>query len=215
MLRTLPELSDLGQRLVAGLARTAATWQDEPVPAEVLAAAEAVVADHRARWRLHHLRPDSGVVEVLAKAWASGADRPLIEYPDPVVEPDPSARRLDTQAVLALWRLTDPDGFAQLHKGPSTLPDHVSGATPADLAYAAGDNDRARGLYLSDLSNPGAWAGLSRIADGPTALALREYPELVRAIHQDSGATRDPLALAAWLWTSGSPGRDNETVTLA
>jgi HEXXH motif-containing protein len=215
MLRTLPELTDLGRRLVDGLARTAAGWQDEPVPADVLAAAEAAVADHRARWRLHHLRPDPGVVEVLAKAWASGADRPPIEYPDPVVEPDSAARRLDTQAVLALWRLTDRDGFAQFCKDPSMLPSHVSGATPADLAYAAGDHDRAKELYLSDLANPGAWAGLSLIADGPVAQALRDYPELVRAIHQVSGATRDPLALAAWLRTNDSPGRDNETVTLA
>lgn len=203
MLQSLPELTDLGRRLLAGLAGTAAAWQDEPVPAEILAAAEAAAADHWARWRLHHLRPDKGVVELFAKAWSSGADRPAIAYPDPVVEADGAARRLDTRAVLALWRLTDPDGFAGLSRTPSTVGARVSGATPADLAHAAGDVDNARKLWLSELStdpaDPAAWAGLGLIADPPTSEGLKHQPELARGVYLESGATGDPLELAAWL----------------
>jgi HEXXH motif-containing protein len=203
MLRTLPELTDEGHQLVAGLADTAATWQEEPVPAEVLDPAEAAVADHRARWRLHHFQPDPATVAVLAKAWSAGADRPPVAYPEPVVEADGAARRLDTRAVLALWRLRDPDGFGQLCWDPAEVGTRVSGATAADLAYATGDLARARQLFLAELAaepgRPSAWAGLALIAEDMAAKALRAVPELVRAVHLASGAAGDPIALASWV----------------
>jgi HEXXH motif-containing protein len=201
MLQTLPELTDVGRQLVAGLAETASKWQDKPVPAGILAAAEAAAADHRMRWRLHHLRPDPTVVAKLAAAWRDQAELPPIVQSNSDVVADASARRLDTRAVLALWRLTDPDGFTQLCKDSSAVGAHVSGATPGDLAYATGDEARARELFLADLSadptSHGAWAGLALVTEGDHVLRLE--PELVRAVHQATGTTDGPLALMEWV----------------
>jgi hypothetical protein len=210
MIRSLPELTDIGRQLVAGLSVTAESWQDEPVPAAILAAAEAAVADHRARWRLHHLQPDPPTVASLAAAWTAGAERPAHSHPGPAVDVDRSARRLDTRAILALWRLTDPDGFELLRKDPPAVGAQVSGATAADLVYAAGDVDQARELFCAELASdpasPGSWAGLGLVADGPAAGALRDEPELVRAVHCRTVEAGDPLAVAAWLGQGGPAG---------
>jgi HEXXH motif-containing protein len=212
MIQKLPELTEVGQRLIAGLAGTAAAWQDEPVPADILAAAEAAAADHRMRWRLHHLRPDPTTVAVLAAAWRGRSDRPAIAPSDPVVAADGSARRLDTMAALALWRFTDPEGFAQLCKDPSTISTQVSGASPADLAYASGDEDRARELFLTELAadptSPGAWSGLGLVLHGTVRRPFQDTPELIRAVHlettnQAQEPTDSPLALLGWL--AGDP----------
>ncbi|MET7968483.1 HEXXH motif domain-containing protein [Micromonospora sp. NPDC005305] len=209
MMRTLPELTDVGRHLLDGLHATAETWWPEQVPADVLAAAKAAVADHRARWRLHHRRPDPAVVDAFAAAWRAGAARPDIDYPEPPVEADGAARRLDTRAVLLLWRLTDPEGFERLRKDPSAVGAQVSGATPADLAYVAGDLAQAHAHYLAGLAaepaDPAAWAGLglttAALDPGPAAEALRDRPELVRAVHRriGPGSAVDPVALAAWI----------------
>ncbi|MEO3922295.1 HEXXH motif domain-containing protein [Micromonosporaceae bacterium B7E4] len=214
MMRTLPELTEVGRHLVTGLRATAAGWQAEDVPADILAAARAAATDHRIRWRIHHCRPDQQVVAELAAAFVTGADRPVVTHSEPVVATDPSARRLDTRAVLQLWRITDADGFEQLRRSPSAVGAQVSGATPADLAYVAGDLAQARELYLSELSadpgSPGAWAGLALAVAAdrphPAADAIRERPELVRAVHQEicrAGVQEDPLRVASWI---GLPG---------
>ncbi|TWJ21945.1 HEXXH motif domain-containing protein [Micromonospora endolithica] len=207
MMCELPELNDVGRRLVAGLLATADAWQDEDVPADLLAAARTAVADHRARWRLHHRRPDRSVVVELARAWHAGR-RPAVAAGEPVVVTDGSARRLDTQAVLQMWRITDPDGFAQLCKDPSAVGVTVSGATAADLALAAGDVAGAHAGYLAELAagdgSPGAWAGLGLttavLVPGRAAEALRDRPELVRAVHREvADPAADPLAVADWV----------------
>ncbi|MFG1716041.1 HEXXH motif domain-containing protein [Micromonospora sp. NPDC049203] len=211
-LRTRPELTDVGRRLLAGLADTAATWWSEPVPGEVLAAADAAVDDHRAQWRLHHRRPDPAVAQAFAAAREAGDARPDGDYPEPPVEADAGARRLDTRAVLLLWRLTDPEGFARLRKDPSSVGEQVSGASAADLAYAAGEVGQAHELYLAELStgsaSPSAWAGLglttAALGFAPAAEALRSRPELVRAVHRllRAGSPVDPVDLAAWVGPS-------------
>ncbi|MBQ0901299.1 HEXXH motif domain-containing protein [Micromonospora sp. U21] len=209
MMRTLPELTEVGQHLVAGLLATARSWWDEPVPPELLTAADAAVADHRARWRLHHRLPAPALVDTLAAAWRAGTQRPDVDEPEPPVAADPDARRLDIRAVLQLWRITDPDGFERLGKEPQSVDQQVSGATQADLAQAAGDLAQAHALYLAELASdpasPGAWAGLglttAAVAPGPAADALRDRPELVRAVYRQvaDGSPVNPLALAAWI----------------
>lgn len=224
VLQELPQLTDLGRRLVAGMATTAAQWRDQEVPADLLAAARDAGADHRTLWRAWHLRPDPQVVAELAAAWQAGAPRPDLPDPDPVVVADDSARGLDTRAVLTLWRLFDPDGFAALRRDPSTVSSRVTGATVADLAYVAGEVAYARQCYLADLATDpdrvGAWAGLALVeAAGPptaTAAVLRDRPELARAVHRQvrmaTGTPPDPLALAEWLGrrsatAASDPGR--------
>lgn len=210
-LAELPELSDAGRRWLAGLTTTADRWRGEEVPAAPLAAATACVADHRIRWRLHHLRPDPSLVAALATAWRQGTARPRLPYPEPVVVADPAARGLDARAVLRMWRMTDPAGFGALRAAPSTIEEQVAGATAADLALVDGEYDRARTEYLAELAadpdRPSSWAGLGLVlaaeSPGPAADALRERPELVRALHRavrDSGdPPPDPVAFAAWV----------------
>ncbi|WP_433496061.1 HEXXH motif domain-containing protein [Micromonospora sp. CA-248089] len=210
-LRARPELTDVGRHLLDGLAATAETWWSEPVPAEVLAAADAAVDDHRAQWRLHHRRPDPAAVRAFAAAREAGDARPD-DYPEPPVEADPGARRLDTRAVLLLWRLTDAEGFARLRKDPSTVGEQVTGASAADLAYAAGDLGQAHELYLAELATgsagPSAWAGLglttAALGHAPAAEALRSRPELVRAVYHRvaTASPVDPVDLAAWVGPS-------------
>ncbi|WP_433788452.1 HEXXH motif domain-containing protein [Actinoplanes sp. CA-252034] len=208
MVARLPQLTEVGRRLVDGLTATAEQWQADSVPARPLAAAHDAVADHRGRWRLHHLQPPAEVVTAYAEAWTAGAARP--EPPShaiaTVLQADPAARGLDARAVLELWRLTDPAGFERLSDDPEAVGDVVTGAGAADLALVAGDHDAARHGYLAELSagsdRPGAWAGLGLILTGPAAEALQTRPELVRAVHQalrSSGGAVDLEKLAAWI----------------
>ncbi|SCL28493.1 HEXXH motif-containing protein [Micromonospora nigra] len=212
MVRGLPQLTDVGRHLVDGLTSRVADWQDEPVPAAALAAARGALADHRARWRIHHLRPAAELVTELAAAWPTEHRPPAVGSPAPAVVPDDSARRLDVRAVLELWRLTDRAGFDELHADPAAVGDRVSGACPADLALAAGDHARAEELYLTELADdpasPTAWAGLAATAavrrPGPGADALRDRPELVRAVYRavrerPGRIPPDPFEMAAWL----------------
>lgn len=211
MLRTLPQLNEVGRRLLSGLATVVAGWEAERVPAGPLAAAEAAVTSHRARWRLHHLRPPEETVSALAAAWLAGAQPPGRSDRKPTVHADPQARALDALAVLTLWRITDPVGFAELQRKPETVGERVTGARAADLAAVAGDLETARAGYLAELTadaaaGPAAWAGLavtldrSQVAAGE---ALRDRPELVREVYQriwcSTGAPADPVEVAAWI----------------
>ncbi|WP_435205056.1 HEXXH motif domain-containing protein [Micromonospora sp. bgisy143] len=210
LLAQMPQLTEVGRRLVAGLTATADRWQTDSVPDQPLAAAHDAVADHRARWRLHHLRPPAEVVTAFTKCWNAGAERPDLAAVAPALEADPNAQGLDARAVLELWRLTDSAGFERLRADPAPIGTRVTGAAPADLALVAGDRENARRGYLQELSTdsdrPGAWAGLGLIlADtlpGPAADALRDHPELVRAVHRAvrmCGGAADPVQLAAWI----------------
>ncbi|QKW12470.1 HEXXH motif domain-containing protein [Verrucosispora sp. NA02020] len=211
MMRDLPQLTDVGRHLVEGLTTTALGWQEEPVPADPLAAARAAVADHRARWRTHHLRPAPEVVSAVVAAWIAGQPVPTAPDVAPTVEADAAARRLDTRAVLELWRITDPEGFDRLRTDASAVGARVSGAGPAELAHVCGEVAQAQAGYLRALStepgSPAAWAGLGQTAGdiypGPAADALRDRPELVRAVYlglRDQGTpVPEPLELAAWI----------------
>lgn len=207
-LRDLPELTDIGAEVIARMAATAAAWRDEPVPEDIDEAARAAVTDHRARWKLHHLRPASEAVEACVAAWRNGTGVPnLSGYAGSTVAADPSARGLDATGVIALWKLTDPAGFERLLKDPADVGTQVPGATPGHLAYADGDPDLARAQFMAGVRHDpravGPWAGLTlSCIDNPAAQELSERPELVRAVFLalvQAGQDVSPLALAAWL----------------
>ncbi|MFE9421994.1 HEXXH motif-containing putative peptide modification protein [Kitasatospora sp. NPDC006697] len=219
-----PELlTPLGRDFLDGLRQRCTPWQGEPVPAEQLRAAGQAAADHRARWRIHHLRPDPEAVAAAALAWSRGEARPPGgPVSAPSVRVDPAARWLDTRAALARLRLGDPAAFARLSgRRPDGGTVGVRGATAGDVALAAGDPARARRLFLAELAadpdSPSAWTGLGQaLAAGPdprpaahtrAAAVLRDRPETVRAVQGtllDSGArAADPIALAAWLADAG------------
>ncbi|MER5486264.1 HEXXH motif domain-containing protein [Streptomyces sp. NPDC002812] len=77
-LRTSPQLTANGRLFVAMMSHAPDGWTDPgSIPGEVAALAEEAVLAHRARWRLHHLRPEAAVAAAeLAEAWSSGGPQP-------------------------------------------------------------------------------------------------------------------------------------------
>ncbi|MFH0519230.1 HEXXH motif domain-containing protein [Streptomyces sp. M41] len=191
-------LTELGRRLVGELSRRLEPWLDEPVDARARSAAELAVADHRATWRAHHLRPDPREVGALAAAWADGD--PL---PSPTTEgtltPGSPARGFDTRAVLLRWSLADPAGFEALRDDPGGT---VSGARPEDIALVTGDPAGALSACLARIGrgdgDPETWVGLglaARAAGDPAGDALLARPQWAMALHTELGGRADPLRL--------------------
>jgi hypothetical protein len=230
-LRARPELTDLGRRFLDGVGTTLEAWQSEPVAQHLVARADAVAADHRAGWRIHHLHPPENLVCSLADAWsargqASGPDGGTLlraAAPPSQLRTDPAARSLDTRAVLHRLWLADRDAFRRLER-TSSLDREVAGATRADLAYVAGRHAAARELYLGDLTEdpdrPGAWVGLgltlAAAGHRSAARTLLDQPHVARAVSRlvadRSGRPPAPVDLATWLGgTSATPGRPAAT----
>ncbi|MFI9611251.1 HEXXH motif domain-containing protein [Streptomyces sp. NPDC052023] len=211
------QLTPLGRRVLDGLSERCAEWMGDEVPAAELRLAHEVAGDHLTRWRAHHLRPAAAAVDEAVRAWRRGAARPpaaLAAEPD--VVPDTEARHLDSAAVLARHRLSDPDGTWR-----HTLAGSVDGVEAPDVLLIRGDREAARAVYADRLTRKGApvaaWAGLARALSGDpsheaAATLLRGFPERARAV-QDAlvaatGRGADPVRLAAWLGQDqGLPGR--------
>ncbi|MET8407583.1 HEXXH motif domain-containing protein [Streptomyces sp. NPDC005195] len=212
-------LTRLGAELSATLRDRCAHWLDEPVPEEPLALALMCAADHAARWRAHHLRPPAAAVDEAVRAWLDGADGPpaaLAAEPD--VVPDPSARWLDSLAMLVRHRLGDMDDDRQSPEESEKTAARVTGALSGDALLAAGDATAARHAYVAHLGvepgRVGAWAGLGRAlagagTDPAAARLLCRRPERVRAVQlalsRATDSPPDPVRLAAWLG-SALPG---------
>lgn len=210
LIRRHRRLTPMGLRFLDDLRRRCAAWLDEAVPPEPLALAEAAAADHRARWRAHHLRPAAHAVEETVHGWLRGSDRPPPALAaEPLLVPDARARWLDSAAALTRHRLSGPT---------SAVPDpaEVSGALPGDTLLARGEHTSARAAYVAQLTaEPGhaaAWAGLGRAlaaagAHPAAADLLRHHPERACAVHpallRATGQTPDPLRLADWLARTG------------
>lgn len=211
-----PHLTPLGAALLDTLRNRCAGWLKEPVPEEQRALAGLCAADHAARWRAHHLRPSPSAVAETVRAWLSGASGPppaLATAPE--VVPDPSARWLDSLAMLVRHRLdSEGDGPAS-PEDPEKADAEVTGAQPADAFLAAGDATAARDAYVAELTTgrpqAGAWAGLGQAlrisGDAPGAARLLDrHPERARAVHAALARAvhpaPDPIRLATWL---GSP----------
>lgn len=164
-------LTPLGLRFLELLRQRCSEWLDEPVPAESSALAELAAADHRARWRVHHLRPAAPAVDAAVRAWLDGAARPPAGLAaalaaDPELVPDPAARWLDSVATLARRAFGDREtALAMLRDDPEKAAAHVTGAVPGDAFLAVGDLAGAETAYLAQLaadpSRTAAWAGLS------------------------------------------------------
>ncbi|WP_240139174.1 HEXXH motif domain-containing protein [Streptomyces sp. MUM 178J] len=206
-------LTGLGLTLVDTLRRRCADWLGEPVPRQQSSAAADAAADHRARWRLHHLAPDAKAVEDAVHAWLEGRRPPSALADEPRLAPDASADRLDSAAVLIRHRLAEPGVVRRLLRdGPEAVTARVAGTTVGDVLLACGDLTGARRAYLGDLANdpasPGAWSGLGRTlaadgADPSAACLLQRRPERAKAVQQGIvaavGTPADPVRLAAWL----------------
>ncbi|SEQ80100.1 HEXXH motif-containing protein [Lentzea xinjiangensis] len=209
VLRRDGTLTGAGRRFLAGIAEILGPWQHEPVPEHVAELADALAADHRAGWRLRHLRPDPAVVSAAAAAWRAGHARPpAVPAPaDPPPTPVPDGSWSRSRATLV--RLgTGKGGHTDVRDIWPTVP----GATAADFSWATGRFTDAARSYRAELradpDRPTALVGLglALLGDngpGPAARALLHCPELVRAVHRELRRTaRDvptPEELAAWL----------------
>lgn len=209
-------LTPLGRQLLQSLTQSCAGWLGDDVPATELRLAREAAASHRARWHEHHLRPSPNVVGEAVRAWRRREECPPSVHTVPAsVEPDGEARFLDTAAVLARHRLTDPDGS---WRDPVAAGDRVRGAGRMDILLAGGDRTAARRELADQLryGDPpvGSWAALGRaLADSPEQQAASRFllrsPEWARAIRDtlraEYGQRPDPVALAAWLGGASRP----------
>lgn len=209
---THERLTPLGRRVLDALRERCAEWTDEAVPAAELELAQEVAADHRARWRAHHLRPPAAAVDEAVRAWLRQDDRPVPGLAgEPVLVPDSEARFLDTAAVLARHRLSGAGAGADARV--------AEGAEEADVLLARDDRAGARDAYAARLSEKGApfgaWAGLGRALAGEEAhrgasWLLRNHPEracaVQGALENATGQGADPVRLAAWLARGGVSG---------
>ncbi|MGP4048365.1 HEXXH motif domain-containing protein [Streptomyces sp. 2A115] len=205
--RDCDRLTPLGRRVLEQLGECLEGWLADEVPAAELRLAEEAAADHRARWRAHHLRPPAHAVQQAVRAWQRGDNRPPAALQDaPSVVPDTEVRLLDGAAVLTRHVLTDPDGDWRHLAGAGG----VEGADEADVLLARGDRAAAYAAFTAHLSAKGApvaaWVGLGRSLppdQAPAARLLLRFPERARAV-QDAleamtGRGADPVRLAAWL----------------
>jgi HEXXH motif-containing protein len=199
-------LTEWGKRFVDRLDAEIDLWLTEDVSEKASRAANLAVRSHYAAWRVHHLQPDPTWVSRAAESWRQGIERPApVPAPPPALRADHAVPFLDN--VARLYR----DSFS-----PNSPDAPDSGA--AEAALLAGEADRARHLYLQEISRNGrstAWGGLGlalamaannepdpRVAASPGAQALITRPESVRALHLALGAEAEPpsvLDLARWV----------------
>jgi HEXXH motif-containing protein len=213
---TDPELTGVGRGLLDGVHATVAGWLAEApegtAVGEAVELAGRLAADHRALWRLHHIRPFPEDIEALAAAWQKGAE-PALPARRQGVRTERRQRHLDTRAVLARMALVDPVALDKLRDAADEdgVPG-ITGAVPADLLWATGDPAAAERHYRQSLiggpAAPAAWAGLRLTLEetgrGPSALrALTAVPEVVgavaRRVRGRTGRPADPVELAAWV----------------
>jgi HEXXH motif-containing protein len=194
-------VTEAGRRFLDGIAEQLVTWGDVSPQHRV---AEVVNADHRAGWRLRHLRPDPGVVAGLARAWQEADEdgapgrctESLVSQPDGPW----SLARVD------LLRCVVREGSSSVNPALAEL----TGATVADLALADGRYADALDSYRTEIAgdpdHPPSWTGFalawSCLVSGPGPGLLLQRPQLVRAVHRSLRAGTEapqPDTLATWL----------------
>lgn len=169
------EMTDHGQRFVAGMARTLRGWRDsEKLPAGIRRAVDDMSHASAVAWRLRNLRPAPDTLDRVLDGWRDRMAGHRRWAPPPGTATDllPRVARLVRQGTIG--RSTEP-------------PDE-----PA-AAYLRGDWPAATRAYQAcvavDPDDHESWVGLSlasgRMAPGTAvAQALAARPELVRAAYR-------------------------------
>ncbi len=207
-LRDDASLTEAGRRFLAGVTEVLGPWQDERVSEDITDLADAAAADHRAGWRVRHLRPRADVVSDLVSAWLAGRPRPPLTVTHADLPPTPVPDGTWSPARTDLVR------FGLTAAGQAQLPDiwaTVPGSTAADLAYAQGRFRDAAQEYRAELAATpdrctalvGLGLALSAQGPSPAGRALLHCPELVRAMHRRlrriDPRVPTPEALSAWI----------------
>jgi HEXXH motif-containing protein len=201
-------LTVAGQRFLDGVAEVLGPWQREPIEEDVARRAAAVATDHRAGWRLRHLRSSPDAVAELAKAWLAGRSRPPVALlrADLPPTPVPDGSWSHARAYLSRLALTEASHGQLRHLWP-TVPD----ATTADFAYVTGRYRDAAHEYRAELAEtpdrPASLVGLglalAAIGPNPAARALLHCPELVRAVHRELRRTAQHVptqeSIGSWI----------------
>lgn len=185
-LRVRPELTPVGRVFVDAIGDSMGPWLDEAVPEAVEMLARDAIIEHRAAWRLAHVRPPDGFVWSLADTWISGHAQPTF------VE---SGYRIHSRDVVR-------SRYAALVR--SFLTDttvSLSGLrTNVNEAYARSVNDRdvvGMGLIARHLGHHSA------------ARALLHYPDVVQAtsdlIQARTGQPPPMTELVRWISPPARP----------
>lgn len=209
-LRTLRHdeaLTDAGRRFLTGVADRLGSWCHDPIPRDIADLAAAAAADHRAGWRVRHLRPDPVTVATLVDAWNAGRPRPPVITRTNELPPTPVPDGAWTRARFELTRMALSEyGRNHLAEMWSSVP----GTTAADFAYVSGQfpeaADRYRAELAADPDRPDSLVGLglalSALGPSPAGRGLSRCPELVRAVHRDLRRTArvpTPEQVAIWI----------------
>jgi HEXXH motif-containing protein len=206
-------LTEEGRELVSALRAELSQWQNEGVPRPACSYAEDLGIDHRVRWRLRNLIPDSAAIDSLAAAWFRRAQPsfPLAAI-DVTIRQGPLPSAADnTRSYLLALRYRDPAGFRSWASRDVTTAGQDCGyqwLDHADIALAGGDHATAAEAYRRRIvagADPAAWAGLAvaRTHTGPIEVAnvLTARPEVAAALynHLRDGYQPDPDRVVAWL----------------
>jgi hypothetical protein len=181
-------LTAAGRRFVQAMGDEAGRWREEPVDGDVARLAAGANLDHRVRWRLRNLRVADETTRDLVEAWEQ--NRPAPELP--AAEVLPGQRLLEVSGRLRLVhdRLRG--------SGPPASPG--GGVRPGDVAWLGGEYGTARTAYVSALESAGETdAALSGLALVAPFRALRERPEVVRAVWRALEGRVAVEALVEWL----------------
>jgi HEXXH motif-containing protein len=205
-LTTSGNLTRPGEALVDAVSARLAVCEQSVVGANLSQTVTTMIDDHQALWRLRHARPDMAAVAALATAWLDGGAPPAGPHDSATVTTDDGRRLPSNRRTLLRAKATEPELFASLVRVPASLP----GTTPrADAALCTGDYPGAATAYENrlhaDPDDTQAWVGLGLAlrAQGRTATALLEHPELTVAVHRQvrmlGRQAPDPVALSGWM----------------
>jgi len=202
-------LTEYGEEFLSAVRSVLTGWQDQTLPPLAVEYGEDLSLDHRVRWRLRHLAPDSDAVHSLASAWRRGSppENALLGL-NRIREcvPAPPASRNIRSYLLGL-RYRNPAQFSCWVKRPGEqAPDlRVDAADKALLTgfYASAARGYRRRIETGD--DIDAWAGLAvaRRHTGParSARILAEHPEVAAALQRTlrDNPRADPDQVVAWL----------------
>ncbi|GAA3624020.1 HEXXH motif domain-containing protein [Lentzea roselyniae] len=192
-LRGNTRLTDLGRAFVAAASVRLSVCETAPVPDDLAGTVADLLAEHRAVWRMHHLRPEPADVVVLADAWMRDAPCPGRARSEVVPGGTTAAR---PRSVLLEMRALAPDRF-----------ERAVSLESAEAMFARGERGSAAAAYARrvrrDPRDVDAWIGLGLASQ---VAALLDQPATVRAVHAcvtaRTGAPPAPEELAAWMTAS-------------